>query len=137
MILRYYGMRTTERHLAQLSGCTFEEGTTAEGLRTAADTFGCKTNIYTDGSIEDMRQWIEQEIPVIVHWFSTDTGHYSVVVNITDTHITLLDPDTGKHRRYTHDTWHHIWFGFKQTWIRSGNDLIVRRYIVVLPPSVS
>lgn len=138
MVLKYYGIDVAEKKLGQLSDCTFEEGTTAEGLKKAAKQFGCKTLIFTDGRIADLRTWVvEKEIPVIVHWFSVDTGHYSVVVDVTSTNIVLQDPDTGKKRRFSHAEWYQVWFGFRKTWIRGQRDLLLRRYIVVLPPSVS
>lgn len=138
MVLGYYGISVSEKILARESGCTFEEGTSVAGLRKAAKIHGCKTEVVDDGTIEMVRDWVEHmKIPVIVHWFSHDTGHYSVVVRVTSTHITLMDPEIGKRRTVTHAVFLQVWFGFRYSHIRSNTDLIIRRSIIVLPPSVS
>lgn len=138
MVLGYYGISVSEKALSRESRCTLEEGTSLSGLRKAAKIHGCKTEVVDDGTIEMVRDWVEHmKIPVIVHWFSHNTGHYSVVVRVTSTHITLMDPEVGKHKIFTHSAFSQVWFGFKRSYIRSHSDLIIRRSIIVLPPSIS
>jgi ABC-type bacteriocin/lantibiotic exporter with double-glycine peptidase domain len=100
MIGAYYGLEASERKLAKAAGTTRESGTTIEGLAAAADSLGLVAASKEGSSYPDIRRWLAKGVPVIVNWFSVNTGHYSVAVLADAKHIHLNDPETGTARRF-------------------------------------
>ncbi|MEK7555496.1 MAG: cysteine peptidase family C39 domain-containing protein [Patescibacteria group bacterium] len=118
--------------LAKLSGCKKEKGVEAEGLLKAAKKLGFKGFIKDFSNIEDIKKFvIDKKIPVIVDWFSGDDGHYSVVVGIDNKNIYLQDPELGHLRIIKLADFKRVWFDFPGPFLRSKNDLIIRRILVV------
>ncbi len=137
MVLNFFGVKAGEKQLAQLSGCTPARGVGAHTLVSALRHFGMKGFVKDFATLADIRRYVlDRHIPVIVDWFSTDDGHYSVVVDITRTHITLQDPEIGRTRTMDLPTFKRVWFDFPGGFIREKNDLNIRRMIVVLPKTL-
>lgn len=72
-------------------------------------------------------------MPVIVNWFSTNEGHYSVVVGVDDARVVLADPETGKRRSFDHETLMRVWFDFPFPWIKKSSQLRIRYSLALLP----
>jgi predicted double-glycine peptidase len=132
MVLAYYGVERSEMQLGRLSGCTLEKGTGAEGLLKAAKTCGFSGYKKDLSTLADLRRLVLKErIPVIVDWFSTDEGHYSVVVGIDDECIYMQDPELGTLRVMRLDTFMRVWFDFKGGFAKKSGDFVLRRMIVI------
>lgn len=132
MVLEYYGIKKSESELAKLSGCTSHKGVGVEGLLKAAKALGFKSSFKDFSDIQDIRKYvIDKKIPVIVDWFSTDDGHYSVVVGIDKNNIYLQDPELGGLRTIDIPTFKRIWFDFISDFLRSKDDMIIRRMIAI------
>ncbi len=132
MVADFYGVKTSEKELAEFSGCTPEKGTSAEGLAAAAKKIGLNATIKNNATLADIRHWVTgKKVPVIVDWFSEDEGHYSVVVGINNKHIYMQDPELGRMRTMDLDAFRRVWFDFPGAYIRSPADLILRRMIVI------
>lgn len=132
MVLSYYGIDKSEKELAKLSGCKASKGVEAEGLLSAVKKLGLKGIIKDFSDFKDIRHYVlKKKIPVIVDWFSTDDGHYSVVVNIDNSKIYLLDPETARLKSIKLNDFKRIWFDFPNKFIKSKSELLVRRLLVV------
>ena len=132
MVLGYYGIKKSEKELAKLSGCTPEKGVGAEGLLKAAKTFGLEGFVKDFAEFKDIRTYVlGKKIPVIVDWFYWDEGHYSVVVDLDGKTISLRDPALRGIRRMSIKTFKRVWFDFPGNFLRSKDDLILRRMIVI------
>lgn len=132
MVLGYFGVRKSEQELARLCNCKEGSGTKAENILKIAKKFGLKGFIKDFSEISDIKKYvIGREIPIIVDWFSTEEGHYSVVVGIDKENIYLQDPELGHVRYMKIGTFKRIWFDFPGDFLRSKNDIIVRRMIVI------
>lgn len=92
-----------------------------------------------------VERWLRQDVPVIVDWMSVSgdaamssipRGHYSVVCGLAKEHIILEDPSIGRRRILSRRTFTSLWYDFKYLFPRRGDDLIVRRMIVVAPRMV-
>lgn len=123
MILAYYGKKVSERTLGKAAGTTLEHGTPPERLVAAAEAYGLAGTWKKRGTIEEIRALVEKGVPVIVNWFATDEGHYSVVVGVSDTHVTLNDPETGRRLRLNYETFRRVWFDFPPPWIVKPSNL--------------
>lgn len=134
MVLAYFGINKSEIELAKLSGCTKEHGVEAGPLLAAAKKLGFKGFIKDFSEINDLKRYVlKKKMPVIVDWFSEDDGHYSVVTHIDKKNIYLIDPEHGKKRKLALETFKRVWFDFPHNFLRSKNDIIIRRMIVIYP----
>jgi predicted double-glycine peptidase len=132
MVLDYFGVRKTENYLARLSGATKNLGATGKNLLRAAQKLGLKGFIMDFSKISDVRKYVlKKRIPVIVDWFSQDEGHYSVAVKIDRKNIYLQDPELGRIRKLDLETFKRVWFDFSGNFLKSKNDIIIRRMIVI------
>lgn len=132
MTLDYYGVKASAEKLAELSGCTPEKGVGAEGILKAAKHFGLNGFVKDLADFKDIETYVkEKKVPLIVDWFSTDEGHYSIVVDIDDNFIYLRDPLYRSIQKMERVIFKRVWFDFSSDFLRSKDDLILRRIIVV------
>lgn len=132
MVLGYLGVKISEKKLALISGCNLSSGTGAEGLVGAARKLGFRAQIKDFSDLEDIRKWVNRKkIPVIVDWFAFEGGHYSVVSGIDKENIYLEDPSLGHRRALKLSTFMLLWFDFPNNYLKSKDELIIRRMIIV------
>ena len=132
MVLNYYGINKTEKELIKLSGATKSKGVGPKGILKAAKKLGFKGFCKDFSSLAEIRKYtIKKKIPIIVDWFSKDEGHYSVVIGIEKENIYLQDPSLGFRRAMKLSTFKRVWFDFPGPFIKSKNDIIIRRMIVI------
>lgn len=131
MVLEYYGRRVSQARLARLARTTLREGTSVQNLARAARHLGFDAAWRERSTIAELRSYFQRGIPTIVSWFSSDEGHYSVVVGLTRRTITLADPELGRFRTLPLATFLRVWFTLKRDPPRSGRDFFLRRLIIV------
>lgn len=131
MVLEYYGVNKTEKELGVLAKCSAEKGTTAKNLATAAIKLGFKSKIKDYSTLNDLRKLLRRGVPVIVDWFSLNDGHYSVVTGMDHRYIYLQDPELGKINKLDLATFERVWFDFEPAKLKTKNDIIIRRMIVI------
>ena len=137
MVLDYYGVEKSEKDLAELTDCTMEVGVEGEKLVEVAKRLGLAGQIKDDASLDDIRHFVlEKQVPVIVDWFDEDDGHYSVVVDIDDTHIYFVDPSIGMVRTMALEKFWRVWFDFPGEYIRTKDDLTIRRMMIIYKEGV-
>ena len=132
MVLGFLGIKITEKKLVELSGCSKSCGIGAEGLVRAAQELGFRAKIKDFSDLKDINEWVNRKkIPVIVDWFAFEGGHYSVVSGIDKENIYLEDPSLGYRRAMKLTTFKRLWFDFPNDYLKSKNELIIRRMIVI------
>lgn len=132
IVMDFYGKDIPEEKLAKLSKTTKKDGTEAPYLLEAAKKFGFTGFYLDDCEISDIKRWIDRDFPVIVDWFSTDFGHFSVVYKIDKNNIYLQDPELGMPRAIRLEDFSNIWFDFKEP---KQKGLTRRCMLVVYPKS--
>ncbi len=132
MVLGYLGVNITEKKLALISGCKPSRGIGAEGLVLTAQKLGFHARVKDFSDLKDIREWVNRKkLPVIVDWFAFEGGHYSVVSGIDKENIYLEDPSLGHRRALKLSTFMRLWFDFPTNYLRSRDDLIIRRMIII------
>lgn len=132
MVLDFFGIEKSENELAKMCGYKTSKGVALEGLLKATKGLGLKTFYKDFAKIKDLKSYvIDRKIPVIVDWFSTDDGHYSVVVDIDDKNIYMQDPELGGLKIMDLETFKRVWFDFTGNFLKSKDQLIIRRLIVI------
>lgn len=132
-VFLYFGIKKSEKEIAKLASATIDKGTTAQGMLKAARQLGFKAWSKDNANFADIAKLLKHKIPVIVDWFHNDDGHYSVVVELTKKHVTLMNPRFGTFDKIDCATFRRIWFDFPGDYIKSKNDVIIRRMIVIEP----
>jgi len=140
IVLDYYGIEKSEKELAKLSGWNKELGVSDKGIKKAAEKLGFKAKIKNNSSYQDIQNWLNKDVSVIVDWFTkgrsdypdsaTADGHYSVVAGLDDKFIYLQDPEIGKIRKIKRNDFMRVWFDFKGEYIKQ-NELIIRQIIAI------
>ena len=143
MVLAYYGVEKSEADLAELCGTDPHLGTDDISIKRAAGSLGFNVEIHNNSAFEDIRKWLDKEIPVIVNCFTrgridygiteVPDGHLSVVVGLDDKNIYLQDPEIGALRKVSRNDFMKVWFDFKGEYINSWDDLIIRQLIAIYP----
>ncbi len=143
MALSYYGVEKTEKELAELCQADSDLGTDASSIKQAAEHLGFKVEVKNESTFDDIQQWLDKKVPVIVNWFSrgrTDyddssvaDGHYSLVVGLDEQYIYLQDPEIGGLRTLAKEDFLKVWFDFKGKIINSWDEMIIRQLIAIYP----
>jgi len=134
ILMSYYGKDYTEEELTELCNATAEKGTEHADLAAAAEKLGHKPVAKAPATLDDLRDYVARNIPVIVGWwseFGEPDEHYSVVYDIDNKNIYLMDPevdDTGR-RVLPLDEWLRVWYDFE------GEPKVkIERWILAVPP---
>lgn len=110
-----FGRDYDEAYLGTLCRTTPGYGTDHVDLVRAAKRLGATATVRTDTTIADLKRLVrDKRLPVIVGWYSPDKpgkttfdpkfdefeDHFSVVYDVTDHHVCLMDPqvDSGRKR---------------------------------------
>ncbi len=141
MVLDYYGVEKSEEELAKLCNTDPKLGTSAEQIKQVAENLGFTVEINNNSTLNDIEQWIDKKVPVIVNWFTrgrvdyseseVPDGHLSVVVGLDEENIYLQDPEIGKLRTIFRDDFMRVWFDFTKERINSWDEMIVRQLIAI------
>lgn len=143
MVLGYYNINATEDELCGLCNHSYALGCTDIGMKKALNYYGMNVKILNNSTLKDIEKYIKKGIPVIVDWFTGGVnpklsdmpdGHSSVVVDIDEEYIYLLDPENGEIRQILHTDFLRVWFDWKHSPIIDYSaDLVLRQLIVATP----
>ena len=140
IVLDYYGVEKSEKELALLCGANKDLGIDDESIKRVAESLAFEVEIQNESNFTDIEKWLENDVPVIVDWFtrgrsdysdsSVSDGHYSVVCGLDDEYIYLQDPEIGGIRKMRKDDFMSVWFDFVGKRI-NPNELIIRQIIII------
>jgi predicted double-glycine peptidase len=132
MVLNFFGIEKTEEELARMAGYLQGKGTKSEGLVRTAQELGLKAFQKDFSEIDDLKEYVvNKNTPVIVDWFSVDGGHYSVIIGVDEKNIYMQDPESIELKTLDIETFKAVWFDFPGDYLKSKDDIIIRRMIVV------
>ncbi len=140
IVLNYYSVNKAEKELAKMAGWKKGLGIDDRGIKKSAERLGFKVVMKDNSNFEDIKKWLNREVPVIVNWFSrgrndypeseTADGHYSVAVGLDNKFIYLQDPEIGKLRKIKREDFMRVWFDFKGEYLKPKK-LIIRQIIAM------
>jgi ABC-type bacteriocin/lantibiotic exporter with double-glycine peptidase domain len=142
IVMDYFGVPASEEELAKLANTDERWGTSIDGMAAAAKHFGFDVFYKEDATIEELKEYVlEKNVPVIVRWFFEDEGHYSIVVDVTEKNIVMVDPlhkifRVIKKRVMPIEKFSKAWFDLAESERRESLPReIVRNFMMVLTPS--
>lgn len=112
ILLEHFGKIYSEDELATLCGSTREKGTDHAQLVNALQKIDEHPIEISNASFDDIRSYIARGVPVIVGWWSISEDHYSVVVDITQETISLMDPEEDELVVMTLKAFESVWYDF-------------------------
>jgi ABC-type bacteriocin/lantibiotic exporter with double-glycine peptidase domain len=128
MVLDFYGIKKSQKEIGRLSNVD-EDGTEPWELLQAAKLYGISGEYIVGCSIEKLKSFISQGIPIIVDFQGNQGGHYSVVVGFEDGQIYLADPQSGKIVSFLEEEFRERWYEIYEI---DGKDTLIYGEAVVL-----
>jgi hypothetical protein len=98
MVLAYLGISRTQESLARMMGVVIPVGVPSSRIKKLASLKITVT--YQQGTLDDIHDWLNQDVPVIVfllmselpHWRGQELQHAVVIVGLDDQNVYLMDP---------------------------------------------
>lgn len=118
-ILHFYNDCVKEKEIARDTKANFKDGTTAGNIARYMRKRGIQAEIKQNTTLAQICQSIKQDRPVFVLYqkqpnldeLGWKDGHWSVVVGISNKHLTLIDPSGSKQRtKMTLDNFQVRWY---------------------------
>jgi len=132
MVLDYYGVEKDPEEIARYINASHESGCDPIDIETGVKKLGFDCLYKRESSIEEIKKYLDQNIAVIVQWFSPEeNGHYSPVVGFEDDEILLADPALGKIRRMKVSQFILRWFEIDQYPPQNPCNFTLRDIIVI------
>jgi len=132
ILLDYYGKTFTEGELAEICNATAEHGTNHADMVAAVASFGGEPVAKFGASLDDIRGFVDDEIPVIVGWFSEygEPGdHYSVVYAMDDETLSMMDPERDEGTvTMSLEEFEKVWYDFD-----GPDEVRVERWMMAVP----
>ncbi|MEK9152797.1 MAG: cysteine peptidase family C39 domain-containing protein [Patescibacteria group bacterium] len=128
-LLSHFGKNFSEGELAKLCRATSEDGTDHDDMAGGVRALGFEPVVKSEASFEDLRSFVDLDVPVIVGWWSADGDHFSVVYDIEGDTIWMMDPEIDEGPRSMKiEDFMPIWFD------KDGpENLVVERWMMAIP----
>jgi len=126
-VLFYYGYDVRQDSILTIAGTNKSFGTTVNGILKALDKYKLKYD-ETTLTIEDIKKFLQQKIPVILliqawtgkksnakhNWKEDwDNGHYVVAIGYDDTNVYFEDPSSCNRSFLTYQEFENRWHGLR------------------------
>ncbi len=97
MVFEYFGRSAAQDELATELGTQEPAGTAHSAMIHGAKSAGFRCIAKSDSTLDEVREFLADEIPVIANFINpaTERGHYAVIVHVSESHVTLNDPWNG------------------------------------------
>jgi predicted double-glycine peptidase len=127
--MSHYKKEFTEGEMANLCNATADDGTDHVGMTRAAEHLGHKPITISNASLHDIQHFIDQDVPVIVGWYSTDGDHYSVIYDLENGVVKMMDPEVDAGVREMKATeFEKVWYDFD-----GKENIRVNRWMMAVP----
>ena len=94
ILLQHLDKEYSEDELAKLCKVTPDTATSHDKIIDGAKAIGGVVETKIGASINDLREDIENEIPVMVGWKDVKGDHYGVIYEIGKLKVFMMDPET-------------------------------------------
>ncbi len=137
-VLNYYEVEKGVDEIAKLIHATHDYGCDPIDIVEGVKRMGFEAFYKKNSSIEEIKKYVEAEIPVIVEWFSPENnGHYTPVVGFENDEILLADSLLGEIRRLNIKEFMFRWFELDKYPPEKPENFSLREIIVIYPNQLS
>lgn len=137
MCLRALGMDwITEDIVNDVMGARPMKGATWEAVINAAQHFGKRATLTAPCTIEQMKEWTDQGLPLMIAWNpeGREWSHASVVFHVCNTHVWVADPNIPDPNEVVRKV---EFKDFYNKWYEKHTNYLVRRPCVVISHEIS
>jgi ABC-type bacteriocin/lantibiotic exporter with double-glycine peptidase domain len=94
VVLTHYKKDYTHDEIAKLCEVTPDEHASHSKMISGAESAGLKSTAMDNATIDNIRSFVDEDIPVVVGWQLDGKDHYSVVYDVGKMKIFMMDPAT-------------------------------------------
>jgi len=114
MVLTYFDVRHTVKEIVKVTDYKQNDGMSNKDILASLKQFGFKTKSITNTSWEQLIKLNTPDVVLIVSWMLEGyIGHVSVIEKVTDTHVFLAEPTTGKILKVEKITFLRLWWDYE------------------------
>jgi len=129
IILDAYGKEYSEKELAEICHTTPDVGTNHEDLVSCVERLGHTPAVKSDATVQELRDYVKRDVPVVVGWWDVDDDHYAVVYDVDETHVHMMDPELDEgERQMPIEEFEKVWYDFD-----SQLNIKVNRWMMAVP----
>lgn len=137
MALKYFEIPVTTKKIAEVTNYKREGGLYNYQLVEAFKKFGLKTKVYKNTSWDTLKEVNTPDTVVVLSWMLDGyIGHLSVLEKVTDTHVYLAEPTTGKILKIEKIKFLRLWLDYEargtDAWYPEKNSDIQLRWMVAV-----
>lgn len=133
MVLTYFKLPNSFKRIAEISQYKKRDGLSNKDLVEALRAFDLTVREKTNATWTDLVRLNTPKKVIIVSWMKFGyIGHFSVVEKVDKMHITLVDPENGKHSRMKGNIFMRLWMDYDDMWYPRKNSDIQLRWMCVV-----
>lgn len=137
MCLKALGMEwMTEDIVNDVMGARPMKGATWEAVINAAQHFGKRATLTAPCTIEQMKEWTDQGLPIMIAWNpeGREWSHASTVFHVCEEYVWVADPNIPDPNEVVRQVPHK---DFYSKWYEKHTNYLVRRPAVVISHEIS
>lgn len=100
MVRHFFGQSPGELHFAKELGVLTLGYTPVDNVVNLARKWGLKSQLFKNSTLNELRTKCSESGIVFVTWWYEDSGHYSLIEEIRDDQIILMDPWIAREGEY-------------------------------------
>lgn len=115
MILEKFGVKKSQKEIAQAANSTLERGTFHRDMCRMAKENNLYVYAKKNATIEEIEKLVDQGFPVVVNYIEPEgDGHYAIVIGYGTDDLIFNDPYHGEKFRFPKKEFKHRWHNIKK-----------------------
>lgn len=132
MVLAYFGLPHSFEEIAEISQYKKKDGLSNKDLVETLQVLGLIVQEKANATWADLARFNKANQVIIVSWMKLGyIGHFSVVEEVRQHHITLVDPEIGKTTELEKTIFMRLWMDYDDMWYPAKNTDIQLRWLCV------
>jgi len=133
MAARYFGLPYTTEQIAKISGYKKKDGLSNTDLVETLKKVSLKAKQKANCTWANLKKANKDGQVVIVSWMKQGyIGHFSVVENVGDEFIDIVDPEEGRAVRLEKTVFMRLWMDYDDMWYPKVNTDIQLRWMCIV-----
>jgi predicted double-glycine peptidase len=130
MVAKYFESAHTRESIIESSKYKERDGMTNVQLVETLNELGYKTAIKNSVSWDELQKLNTPDVVIVVSWMLNGyIGHFSVIDDVTETHISLAEPEAGNIVQLEKIVFMRLWMDYDEKWYPEVNTDIQLRWL--------
>lgn len=133
MVLAYFKVPNSFKKIAEVSQYKKRDGLSNEDLVETLRAFNMSVREKANTTWADLVRLNTPNKVIVVSWMKFGyIGHFSLIEKIDSHHVTLVDPQEGKHSKMQKIVFMRLWMDYDNLWYPHKNTDIQLRWMCVI-----